>query len=191
MCLGSGIIADANELLTDPLFSLDLLKQQGISVNYKKDIRAPIWRPIKQVVIPQSNVYHKPLSANQKIELYQFDKMKKDDQDLEKLSSGGWLFMVNRTTKPDVVEQVQKTVAETAWCLRQQFKTTFNLPSQFFKVTKYAQNKQSIALINPFTHKQGIIMDIVEIPNGHAQINLYANGSTVSEMWKMLPEKCR
>ncbi|WP_051940756.1 hypothetical protein [Stenoxybacter acetivorans] len=96
-----------------------------------------------------------------------------------------------RTEAPVVVERINKPAAEVGRCLQEELQNQFRLPAEFFSVKSYTDRAQTVFLVNPFTKKQGILMDVAELNPRNSEVRLYANGSTVSEAWKQFPALCR
>ena len=103
----------------------------------------------------------------------------------------GFRSLPKRAEAAVVTEKIAKPAAEVSQCLQAQLQSQFKLPEDFFQVNNYANNAQTIALVNPFTKKQGLLMDITERSVGSSEVNLYANGATLSNAWKRLPTRCR
>lgn len=96
-----------------------------------------------------------------------------------------------RTVAADVeIESNQKPEAVVA-CLKQQLHSKLGLPEDFIQTRSYTNNAHTVALHNPFTHKDGILIDIVQSGINRSIIKLYANGTTLSNRWKSLPNQCK
>lgn len=96
-----------------------------------------------------------------------------------------------RTAAADVeIDSSQKTEAVVA-CLKQQLQSRLGLPEDFIQTRSYTNNAHTVALHNPFTHKDGILIDIIQSGVNRSQIKLYANGTTLSRMWQNLPNHCK
>ena len=96
-----------------------------------------------------------------------------------------------RNQQPDSNTSAARSVADTSSCLQSQIRQTFKLPDEFFEVKTYTDKSQSITLVNPFTRKEGLVMDVVGSGVNQSDIRLYANGATLSGAWRRLPQKCR
>jgi len=48
-----------------------------------------------------------------------------------------------------------------------------------------------VALHNPFTHKDGVVMDVRQRGVKSSEIKLYANGTTLSRVWRSIPAACK
>ncbi|MDO5686596.1 MAG: hypothetical protein Q4G42_04310 [Neisseria sp.] len=66
----------------------------------------------------------------------------------------------------------------------------FNLPADFYNVKYYADGSATVRLVNPYTKRQGLFIDVEPRALG-SQLRLYANYGTMSTAWRTLPEKCR
>lgn len=106
-------------------------------------------------------------------------------------SSFGFRSLPERTETAAVTEQSGKSVAEVSQCLQTQLQSQFKLPENFFQVRSYANNAQSVTLVNPFTKKTGLLMEVAERGVNRSEVKLYANGATLSSAWKRLPGRCR
>ena len=103
----------------------------------------------------------------------------------------GFRSLPKRAEAAVVTEKIDKPAAQVSQCLQAQLQSQFKLPEDFFQVNNYANNAQTIALVNPFTKKQGLLMDITQRGVSSSEVNLYANGATLSNAWKRLPARCR
>lgn len=96
-----------------------------------------------------------------------------------------------RTVAANVTtESSQKPEAVVA-CLKQQLHSKLGLPEDFIQTRSYTNNAHTVALHNPFTHKDGILIDIVQSGINRSEIKLYANGTTLSHTWQNLPNHCK
>ncbi|QMT40802.1 hypothetical protein H3L94_01720 [Neisseria shayeganii] len=96
-----------------------------------------------------------------------------------------------RPTQPDVNVDSSRSTEAVVQCLKQQLQTRFRLPDDFLQIRSYTNNVQTVALHNPFTRKDGILMDVHQRGVGSATIKLYANGTTLSRAWRNLPNSCK
>ena len=85
---------------------------------------------------------------------------------------------------------VDKSVTEIGNCLHSNMQSRFKLPSEFYKVTVYANGSQTLALVNPFTKLEGLQIDVVKAGPNHSIINLYDNGMVISKAWQKFPMLC-
>lgn len=102
----------------------------------------------------------------------------------------GFRSLPKRAEAPAVSVAANRSVAEVSQCLQGQIKTRFKLPEDFFQVKNYANNSQSVALVNPFTKKEGLMLDVVPSGVNGSTIKLYANGATLSKAWQQMPARC-
>lgn len=97
----------------------------------------------------------------------------------------------DRPAEADVSLDSAQTPDAVVQCLKQQLQNRFRLPDDFLQIRSYANNVQTVALHNPFTHKDGVLMDIHPRGVGSATVRLYANGTTLSRAWRNLPNACK
>ncbi|MCP2041472.1 chemotaxis protein histidine kinase CheA [Neisseria sp. HSC-16F19] len=102
----------------------------------------------------------------------------------------GFRSLPKRAEAPAVTVSASRPVAEVSQCLQGQLKSRFNLPEDFFQVKNYANKAQSVSLVNPFTKKEGLMMDVESSGVSSSTIKLYANGATLSRAWQQLPARC-
>ena len=94
--------------------------------------------------------------------------------------------------KAPSMERRRKAITEAVvQCLQQQLQSRFRLPDNFLQIRQYANNVQTVALHNPFTHADGILLDIHPRGVSSSNIKLYANGTTLSRAWRNLPNGCK
>lgn len=103
----------------------------------------------------------------------------------------GFRSLPDRSGKPEVEVQSEKAPGEAAQCLQQQLQTRFRLPAEFIQVRSYANSAQTVALHNPFTRKDGVLMDVQQRGVKSSVIKLYANGTTLSRAWRNVPAACK
>lgn len=103
----------------------------------------------------------------------------------------GFRSLPKRVEAPAETVLINKPVAEVSRCFQDRLQSQFNLPEDFYQVNTYANNAQTVALVNPFTKKQGLLMDITERSVSSSEVNLYANGTTLSRAWKRFPAACQ
>ncbi len=103
----------------------------------------------------------------------------------------GFRSLPKRAEAAAVSETAGRPVAEVSQCVQQQLQSQFKLPEDFYQVKTYADNAQTVALVNPFTKKEGLLFDISPSGVNSSEIRLYANGATLSNAWKRLPTRCR
>lgn len=102
----------------------------------------------------------------------------------------GFRSLPKRAEAPAVSVSASRSVAEVSQCLQGQLKSRFKLPEDFFQVKNYANKAQSVSLVNPFTKKEGLMMDVEPVGVNGSTIKLYANGATLSKAWQQLPGRC-
>lgn len=102
----------------------------------------------------------------------------------------GFRPMPVRNEKAEVTEKINKPPIEVSQCLQHRLESQFKLPPEFYAISTYANNSQTIALINPFTKTEGLQMDIIETGVGSSVVKLYANGTVLSKAWKQFPLSC-
>ena len=100
------------------------------------------------------------------------------------------VLMPERNSAPLVTLSVDKSVTEIGNCLHSNMQSRFKLPSEFYKVTVYANGSQTLALVNPFTKLEGLQIDVVKAGPNHSIINLYDNGMVISKAWQKFPMLC-
>lgn len=100
------------------------------------------------------------------------------------------VLMPERNSAPLVTLSVDKSVTEIGNCLHSNMQSRFKLPSEFYKVTVYANGSQTLALVNPFTKLEGLQIDVVKTGPNHSIINLYDNGMVISKAWQKFPKLC-
>lgn len=96
-----------------------------------------------------------------------------------------------RTATADVEIESSQKPETVAACLKQHLQNKLGLPEDFIQTRSYTNNAHTVALHNPFTHKDGIIIDIVQSGINRSQIKLYANGTILSGTWRNLPNHCK
>lgn len=106
-------------------------------------------------------------------------------------TSYGFRSLPDRPERPDVSTDSSRSTEAVVQCLKQQLQTRFRLPDDFLQIRSYTNNVQTVALHNPFTRKDGILMDVHQRGVGSATIKLYANGTTLSRAWRNLPNTCK
>ena len=97
----------------------------------------------------------------------------------------------SRKEKPTKVVDSNKSAVEATSCLTSQLVKRFNLPADFYAVRKYKDGSATVQLVNPYTKKNGLYIDVVPKSSNKSQLYLYANYATMSQAWKSLPEKCK
>ena len=93
--------------------------------------------------------------------------------------------------RPEVEVQRNKAPGEAAQCLQQQLQTRLRLPENFIQVRSYTNSAYTVALHNPFTNKDGVVMDVRQRGVRSSEIKLYANGTTLSRVWRSIPAACK
>ncbi|WP_066566623.1 hypothetical protein [Snodgrassella sp. CFCC 13594] len=126
------------------------------------------------------------IRKNQGKIVYQNDVAVKGNQTV-----AGFRTMPIRPEAPEVTERIAKPALAVSQCIQAKLQSRFKLPPEFFTVTAYANNGQTVALVNPFTKTQGLQMDIIETGVSTAEIKLYDNGTTLSRAWKQFPASCK
>ncbi|WP_370386491.1 hypothetical protein [Snodgrassella alvi] len=96
-----------------------------------------------------------------------------------------------RSTPPEVSLNIDRPAIEVSKCLHDKLQSRFNLPREFYRITSYPNGSQTLALVNPFTGKEGLQIDVVKAGMSQSTVNLYANGMTLSQAWRKFPELCR
>ncbi len=97
----------------------------------------------------------------------------------------------DRPAEADVSTNSARSTEAVVQCLQQQLQSRFRLPDNFLQIRQYANNVQTVALHNPFTHADGILLDIHPRGVSSSNIKLYANGTTLSRAWRNLPNGCK
>ena len=93
--------------------------------------------------------------------------------------------------RPEVEVQSNKAPGEAAQSLQQQLQTRLRLPENFIQVRNYTNSAYTVALHNPFTNKDGVVMDVRQRGVRSSEIKLYANGTTLSRVWRSIPTACK
>ena len=93
--------------------------------------------------------------------------------------------------RPEVEVQSEKAPGEAAQCLQKQLQTRLRLPDNFIQVRSYTNSAYTVALHNPFTNKDGVLMDVRQRGVKSSVIKLYANGTTLSRVWRGIPAACK
>lgn len=106
-------------------------------------------------------------------------------------ANSGFKPLPKRREAPVVKTTSDKKPIQISECLQTQLRDRLNLPRQFFEARHYIDDAQSVQLVNPFTHQEGIGIDIVPQGVGKTEIRLYSQGATLSRVWRQLPQKCR
>lgn len=96
-----------------------------------------------------------------------------------------------RREKPTKVVDSSKSTQDATSCLTSQLEKRFNLPADFYTVRNYKDGSATVQLVNPYTKKNGLYIDVVPKSANKSQLFLYANYATMSQAWKNLPEKCK
>ncbi|PIT23004.1 hypothetical protein BGI36_02700 [Snodgrassella communis] len=95
-----------------------------------------------------------------------------------------------RTVLPDVSLSIERPAIEVGKCLHDKLQLRFNLPREFYKISAYPDGSQTLALVNPFTKIEGLQIDVVKTGMSQSMVNVYSNGTTLSQAWKKFPELC-
>ncbi len=93
--------------------------------------------------------------------------------------------------KPEVEVESGKAPGGVAQCLQKQMQTRLRLPENFIQVRAYTNSAYTVALHNPFTNKDGVLMDVQQRGVGSSLIKLHANGTTLSRAWRAIPAACK
>ena len=93
--------------------------------------------------------------------------------------------------RPEVEVQSGKAPGEAAQCLQKQLQTRLRLPENFIQIRSYTNAAHTVALHNPFTRKDGVLMDVHQNGVKSSVIKLYANGTTLSRAWRSIPAACK
>lgn len=96
-----------------------------------------------------------------------------------------------RTALPDASLSINRPAIEVSKCLHDKLQSRFNLPREFYKISSYPNGSQTLALVNPFTQVEGLQIDVLKAGMSQSMVNVYSNGTTLSEAWKKFPELCR
>ncbi|WP_225748426.1 MULTISPECIES: hypothetical protein [Eikenella] len=93
--------------------------------------------------------------------------------------------------RAEVEVQSDKAPGEAAQCLQKQLQTRLRLPENFIQVRSYTNSGYTVALHNPFTKRDGVLMNVQQRGVRSSTIRLYANGTTLSRVWRAVPAACK
>ncbi|PIT10559.1 hypothetical protein [Snodgrassella alvi] len=96
-----------------------------------------------------------------------------------------------RTALPDASLSINRPAIEVSKCLHDKLQSRFNLPREFYKISSYPNGSQTLALVNPFTQIEGLQIDVLKAGMARSMVNVYSNGTTLSQAWKKFPELCQ